>query len=111
MISLYIQLADPVYEELRNGCSGFSDLIVEPRALLVDGNPDENPVALQSTIILSGPASIQESFLRYQNVSYSISEVEQMLDTWKDNFFQVIILVIIDTLKLICCFYYLLSWW
>ena len=76
-------------EQLRNGCTGFSDLIVEPRALLVDGNPDSDPLAMRSTIVLDGPAVLKENFLVYQNVSYSINEINIMLARWRDIFFQV----------------------
>ena len=76
-------------EQLRNGCTGFSDLIVEPRALLVDGNPNSDPLAMRSTIVLDGPAVLKENFLVYQNVSYSINEINIMLAKWRDIFFQV----------------------
>ena len=76
-------------EQLRNGCTGFSDLIVEPRALLVDGNPNSDPLAMRSTIVLDGPAVLKENFLVYQNVSYSINEINIMLARWRDIFFQV----------------------
>ena len=36
----------------------ISDLIVEPRALLVNGDP---PIALYSALVLSGPATLQET--------------------------------------------------
>ena len=78
-----------MHEQLRNGCTGFSDLIVEPRALLVDGNPDSDPLAMRSTIVLDGPAVLKENFLVYQNVSYSINEINIMLARWRDIFFQV----------------------
>lgn len=78
-----------MHEQLRNDCTAFSDLVVEPRALLIDGNPNSNPLALRSTIILDGPAVLQENFLAYQHVSYSINEINQMLAKWKDIFFQV----------------------
>ena len=81
-----MQLADPVHEELRNDCMGFSDLIVEPRALLVDGDP---PVALHSILILGGPAAVQENFEQYQGVNFSLTEINQILEKWKDTYFQV----------------------
>ena len=84
-----MQLADPVYEQLRNDCVGFSNLVIEPRALLVDGNPNGNPVALRSAISLNGPATIQESFIAYKGAYYSISEINEMLTAWKRAFFQV----------------------
>ena len=78
-----------VVEELRNGCSAFSELIFEPRSLIVDGDPDEIPQALRSAIILEGPATLQENFLAYENVEYTRSEVEEILTIWKETFFQV----------------------
>ena len=78
-----------VREELRNGCTGFSNLIIEPRALLVDGHPDRDPVALRSAIALDGPRSLQDGFKTYKQVSFSISEINEMLSRWKDIFFQV----------------------
>ena len=73
-------------EDLKNDCMGFSDLIVEPRALLADGDP---PVALHSVLILGGPATLQENFLRYQRTDFSLTEINQMLEKWKDIYFQV----------------------
>ena len=91
---------DQVHEELRNGCTGFTDLVVEPRALLVDGHPDRNPVALRSAIVLDGPASIQESFSNYRKLSFSIGQINEMLTRWKDTFFQ----VRIDRYLMVCCY-------
>ena len=73
-------------EELTGDCTGFSELVVEPRALLVDGDP---PNALHSIIALSGPAALQENFLEYQNLNFSIAEINQMLEKWRDIYFQV----------------------
>ena len=59
-----------------------------PRSLIADGNPGEIPQALRSVIILEGPATLKENFLR-QNINYSLSEVEEILTTWKSMFFDV----------------------
>ena len=74
---------------LINGCSGFSELVNQPRSLIVDGNPGEIPQALRSVIVLEGPATLQENFLIYQNINYSLSEVEEILTIWKSTFFNV----------------------
>ena len=81
-----MQLADPVSEELADDCTGFSELVVEPRALLVDGDPIN---ALQSIIALSGPGTLQENFLEHQHINFSIAEINQMLEKWRDIYFQV----------------------
>ena len=73
-------------EELRNNCMGFSDLIVEPRALLVDGDP---PVALHSALILGGPATLQENFQQYKRANFTLNQINQMLEKWRDLYFQV----------------------
>ena len=89
-IVFFMQVANPLHEQLRNDCTAFSDLIVEPRALLIDGNPNSNPLALRSAIILDGPAVLQENFLAYQNTLYSINQINRMLTKWRELFFQVI---------------------
>lgn len=74
---------------MRGDCAAFSNLIVEPRTLLVDGNPDEIPAALRSAIILDGPGTIQESFKTYKNTNFTLSQIKDMLVTWRQKFFQV----------------------
>ena len=86
---IFTQLADPVYEELKNGCRAFSNLIFEPRSLIVDGDPDEIPQALRSAFVLEGPATLQENFLVHRNITYSLSEIEEILTEWKETFFDV----------------------
>ena len=77
---------------LEDNCTAFSNLIVEPRSLIVDGNLGEIPQALRSVIILEGPATLKENFLRLRNISFTLSEVEEILDIWKRTFFDVSIL-------------------
>lgn len=94
-------IADPVQNELINGCRGFTDLILEPRSFLVAGNdfeqgiPGALPVALQSSIVLSGPASVQEDLLLYNNISISRGQVEELLSKWKETFFDVSINILL----------------
>ena len=74
---------------LADACSGFSELVNLPRSLIADGNPGEIPQALRSVIILEGPATLKENFFLRQNINYSLSEVEEILTTWKSTFFDV----------------------
>lgn len=82
-------------EELRGGCTSFSRLIVEPQALLIDGNDFEQnktgavPDAMRSVIVLEGPGTLQENFHIYRNINFTLSEVEQILTMWKEKFFDV----------------------
>lgn len=84
-IIFFMQVVYPASQELTGDCTGFSELVVEPRALLVDGDPIN---ALQSIIALSGPAVIQENFLENE-INFSIAEINQMLEKWRDIYFQV----------------------
>ena len=87
--------------ELTDDCTGFSKLVVEPRALLVDGDP---PVALHSIIALSGPGALQENFLD-QNETFSIAEINQMLEKWRDIYFQVSVCSYQYSYLQSCCYY------
>ena len=110
MIFVFAQLVNPaeVQEELRDGCIAFSGLVVEPSALLYDGNAFENnvpgavPVALRTVIGLNGPATIQEDLAFYKKIDLSLSQVEELLFTWKDRFFDVSITHINCLLRFRC---------
>ena len=75
--------------QLNDSCTAFSSLIEEPRALLVEGDVGEVPQALRSALVLEGPGSLRENFLLYHDIDYTLAEANEILDTWKDKFFDV----------------------
>lgn len=92
-LTFFVQVTNSTEEALKGGCIGFSRLVLEPEALIIDGDP---PQALRSVLILDGPAVLQENFKQLK-IDYSISEINEMLVTYKEKFFQVSI-----RYKLIC---------
>ena len=89
-------------EELRNGCTSFTGLVIQPLSLLIDGDdflqnvPGAIPTALRSVISLGGPAQVQENFA-IGNIDFTRDEVEEILSIWKEMFFDVSIKIMNDT--------------